>query len=278
MCDDLASVATQEGEKVASSPDEVEEEISKDVSGDLVMDLTDDAASADEDATGVAEAKTNPTEIGTIAMEAKTEPKRRRRKRSRTTKMKDKDAPKRPLTSFLLYGEETRAALQEELGTKELAVVSKELAARYKRLPKDKVEELQRLSAENRAKYKKDIEEYQKNNPVVKEEMEVEGLDMDGLVKKPADAYRIFSKEERAKVVKELGAADPREVTRELGARWRALPQERLQEYQRVAEEARLEYRKAVAAARALAAPLAPYFTFLAAGTGVEKVGAEGKS
>ena len=145
----------QEGEKVASSPDEVEEEISKDVSGDLVMDLTDDAASADEDATEVAEAKTNPTEIGTIAMEAKTEPKRRRRKRSRTTKMKDKDAPKRPLTSFLLYGEETRAALQEELGTKELAVVSKELAARYKRLPKDKVEELQRLSAENRAKYKK---------------------------------------------------------------------------------------------------------------------------
>ena len=74
--------------------------------------------------------------------------------------------------------------------------------------------------------------------------MEVEGLDMDGLVKKPADAYRIFSKEERAKVVKELGAADPREVTRELGARWRALPQERLQEFQRVAEEARLEYRK----------------------------------
>ena len=45
-------------------------------------------------------------------------------------------------------------------------------------------------------------------------------------------------------MVKELGATDAREVSRELGARWRALPQERLQEYQRVAEEGRLEYRK----------------------------------
>ena len=183
MCDDPASAAArvgevtcyhsplyhhlQEGEAVASRPDEVEEgDISNDVSGDLVMDLTDGAASADEDAPEVAEAKTNPTEIGTVPAEAKTEPKKRgrpvgsankerRRKKTRMTKIKDKAAPKRPLTSFLLYGEETRAALQEELGTRDLAVVSKELAARYKRLPREKVEELQRLSAENQAKYKK---------------------------------------------------------------------------------------------------------------------------
>ena len=151
----------QEGEAVASRPDEVE-----DVSGDLVMDLTDGAASSDEEAPEVAEAKTNPTEIGTVPAEAKTEPKKRgrpvgpankerRRKKTRMTKIKDKAAPKRPLTSFLLYGEETRAALQEELGTRDPAVVMKELAARYKRLPREKVEELQRLSAENQAKYKK---------------------------------------------------------------------------------------------------------------------------
>ena len=89
-----------------------------------------------------------------------------------------------------------------------------------------------------------DIEEYQKNKSEVEREAESEGLNMDGLVKKPADAFRTFTKEERAKVVKELGATDAREVSRELGARWRALPQERLQEYQRVAEEGRLEYRK----------------------------------
>ena len=40
-----------------------------------------------------------------------------------------------------------------------------------------------------------DIEEYQKNKPEVEREaegeVEVEGLNMDGLVKKPADARRI---------------------------------------------------------------------------------------
>jgi len=100
--------------------------------------------------------------------------------------IKDPSAPKRPQTSFLLFSGEERPKVKEELGNISVGEVAKELGRRWAEMDKTQKEKYEVASAEAKAKYLVDKENYQpsqlflekKAEQVKKQEKKVVGGEM----------------------------------------------------------------------------------------------------
>ena len=85
-----------------------------------------------------------------------------KKKRKRATKKakKDKDAPKRPLTSYMIYSQEMRKKLLEKDSTLKVTEVAKKVGALWKELSEDQKKPYIEKAEALKEVYKKQKEEY----------------------------------------------------------------------------------------------------------------------
>ena len=124
-------------------------------------------------------------------------------------KLKDPLAPKKPIGPYLEFAKEERVKVLAELGSMTIGEVGKELGKRWKNLPLDQKEKFLERGRQNAEKYKSEMKEFKKK----------------GAPKKPLSPYMEFAKVERSQVLAELGSLSIGEVGKELGRRWKVLPQ-----------------------------------------------------
>ena len=149
--------------------------------------------------------------------------------------LKDQDAPKRPLNPYMMFCNQEREKVQEELGSKNLGQVTAELSKRWAALDVELKNGFQLESKKGKEKYEEDLKAYKPSEEFLKRKAEVEA-NHDGVVscklkklkdksapKMASNPYIIFCSKERQNVQKELGSMDRGQVMTELGKRWAAL-------------------------------------------------------
>ena len=159
-------------------------------------------------------------------------------------KKKDPSAPKPPLNSYMEFAQVERPRILLQLPDIPNNEVNKEIGLRWKNLSKEEKEKFKLKYHENKEKYMEEMQTFEKN-PVDQniEKPSRKKRKKDPLAPKlPLSSFMEFGKQERVKVLSELGNISIGDVGRELGKRWRALSKEEKDVFEREAKENREKY------------------------------------
>ena len=147
-------------------------------------------------------------------------------------KVKDPLAPKPPLNSYMEFALEERSEVLKDLGQVSIKEVGKEIGSRWKKLDEEAKQKYVLKSRQNQELYKIEKQKYEQNKPVEQNEYPPSDTMMNQKKKKkkhplapklPLSSYMEFAKEQRPKVLSDLGNLSLGEVGKELGRRWQKL-------------------------------------------------------
>ena len=163
------------------------------------------------------------------------------------------EQPKRPPSSYMLWLNENRPRLVEELGTKNVADVAKAAGMQWKDLGEKEKSNYAEQAASRKASYAKQVEEFitaggvlQKGKPG-KESKKTKGVRKaqrdPNQPKKPASPYMVWLSESRLKLYEELGTKSVPQVAKAAGKKWGALGAKQKAKYEQKAKQLRADYR-----------------------------------
>jgi len=168
-------------------------------------------------------------------------------------KLKDPDAPKKPLSGFLLFNKDKRPIVKKELPDLAPKEVMAELGKRWRDLSAKKKKPYMEASEKLKEEYKRLKEDYVRPSDEKLAELDVnkpktrakKGTKAKGAPKKKRDpnmpkgkksAYLFYQsavrKDVKAEFADEDGKADASEVRKEIAKRWKALSKEDKVEYE----------------------------------------------
>ena len=90
--------------------------------------------------------------------------KKDKKERVKHRHQKDKDAPKRAISAFFFYNQERRPTLLKEKPSLKVTEVISELSKEWKALPDDKKKPYIVKAENDKKRYQKEMENYQKKN------------------------------------------------------------------------------------------------------------------
>ena len=149
--------------------------------------------------------------------------------------MKDPLAPQKPVSSYMEFVREQRKMVDSGLSSLSVVEAGKELGRRWKCLIPEEKQKFVEKSRENRDRYDKELEEYEKTKKPMPP-------------KKPPGSYVEFMKTEKKKILEEFGTMREGELGKELGKRWRDLPREEKLVFEEITKKNFETYQKDLAA------------------------------
>lgn len=162
---------------------------------------------------------------------------------------KDKNAPKRPLTGFLVYGNELRAK-NENIKSMPVTQQATAIGQMWKELSEKEKEKYNKESERLKEQYKKDMSVYEKSDSykeyqkALKETENGNGDEKKRKRKGPVkmSGYRLFMKENKDTVDEGLTEEDigKKHITK-CGMKWKMLSEEERETYNRRAESIKPE-------------------------------------
>ena len=167
-------------------------------------------------------------------------------------KVKDPLAPKPPLNSYMLFAIEERARVLSDFGNLSTAEVGKEIGARWKNVSKEEKLKFEEVFRQNQERYRVEKSSYEKNACKSPSDLTLPAVSVKRNKKKkdpfapklPLTSYMEFVKEERHKVIADLGTLPLSEIGKELGRRWQKLSKEEKDPFEIKSRENRVEYEK----------------------------------
>jgi len=185
-------------------------------------------------------------------------------KNTNATPSKASAEHKRPKTAFFWYSDEARPKILEEKGKIAVTEVAKILGERWKSLDDVARAVYEQKAIADKARWEKLCAQLgyvpETKKAAAKKAKEAKAAARDASPKRespkkakkekdanapkgPRSAYILFSTEERKNVVKDHPGLAPKEVTTELGARWRKLSEEEKKKYQEQNEADKVRYK-----------------------------------
>ena len=173
-----------------------------------------------------------------------TETKKKKKKKTKTKKDKDPDAPKRPLTPYILFCLAERVTVQSANPSMSGKDITSELGRLWQDLSEDKKSVYKKQYEDDKVRYASELSNYdssssEESNTKKKTEKKSPTGPKRGLT-----SYIFFCQQNRAIVKKAEPAFDAKDVTRELGRRWNALSETDKAPFVKLAEEDKLRYEK----------------------------------
>lgn len=161
--------------------------------------------------------------------------------KNKSCNIKDPKAPKKPLSSYMLFCNEERAFIKTEHPDMNFQNIAKELGSRWNNLSEKEKEKYKKMVDKDKERYTKDCQLYipPSNEELVKKKQKK----TDG-VKKPITSYMFFSKHERDKLKSEQPEIIGKDVLVEIGSRWRKLSPKEKKIYDDQAELDKERYTK----------------------------------
>ena len=185
------------------------------------------------------------------------------KKKQHKKKKKDPNAPKRPITAFIQFSNKMRDTAKERLTsegkeTTPKAVVTK-LGEMWKALTEEQKKPYNDEAKKDKDRYETEIAKYVPPEPSESDSESSGGEDGDGkrkkkkvkkdpnAPKKNKSSYIIFTEVNREKVAEELKkkmgeSFTNKEVMKEMGKRWGALPEKEKEQYKILADEDKKRY------------------------------------
>ena len=165
----------------------------------------------------------------------------------KSRKDKDPSAPKPPLNSYLEFAKEERPRVLLDLGNPSTTDVGKEIGVRWRMLPKEERQKFETRFRENQESYRAEKLKYEKSTSKPQNDMSAPSAQRkkgkDPLAPKlPLSSYMEFAKEERQRVLLDLGSIPLGEVGKELGRRWRDLSKEERETFETRSKQNRAKY------------------------------------
>ena len=161
---------------------------------------------------------------------------------------KDPLAPKPPLNSYMEFARDERPKVLHDLGQVSTTEVGKEIGLRWKNLKEDEREKYMVRFRANQEQYKIEKLNYEKKTS----SMTPKDVPNDNTKKKkkknplapklPLSSYMEFAKDQRSKVLEDLGKLSLTEVGKELGRRWQSLSKADKQVFEVKSKENRTKY------------------------------------
>jgi len=169
-------------------------------------------------------------------------------------RVKDENAPKRPLSAYLLWANENREAVKEENPDAAMTDLSKILGDKWKALSEGAKKKYQDNFQKKSEKYHKAMEKYKKtpqyaaHAALVKEAKLVESKKPfrkdENAPKRPPTGYLLWTGIERPKYMKKNPEAPVTEVMKALAAQWKDMPESERQKFNDKAAKKKVAYQK----------------------------------
>jgi len=164
-------------------------------------------------------------------------------------KKKDPNAPKGPLTAYMLFCGDYREKVKRDNPNISFGQVGKELGRLWKEADAAEKDKYEQLAQQDKMRYKRDMETYQESKALTSsEEEEVQTPKSKKRKKDPnapkgaLSAYMIFSREIRTQVKDQFPEASFGEIGKHIRERWRNMSEEEKQKYNDAAEEDKKRY------------------------------------
>ena len=158
----------------------------------------------------------------------------------RSRKKKDPNAPKKWKTGYIFYCTENRAEVKEANPDFSATQITTELAKKWKSLTEKEKKKFEDMSQKDRVRYDDEMTGYEPPSDVetTKKSRKKEKTGP----KRPTQAYIFFCKAQRDVVKQENPNMNGKNVTAELGARWKALTDEEKKPYVALGDEDKKRY------------------------------------
>jgi len=147
-------------------------------------------------------------------------------------KKKDPNAPKRPLTAYMLYSQEVRPGLKEKNPGKSVTDIAKLIGVQWNNLPQTQKNKFVTRAAVNKEKYDKEFAVYKTEK------------DKHAAPKRPRTSYIYFSLYQRPLILKDDPKIDVTEVAKIIGKIWKTLTDTQKQQYKDMAAKDKTRYEK----------------------------------
>merc|ERR1719319_1399848 len=162
--------------------------------------------------------------------------------------VKDPNAPKKPLTAYILFSQEERAKVKIENPEYSIADLGKELGRRWANIDPSLKQQYEQRYQEAKAIYDRENggekpQSKKKDHENSGEKPHKKKRDPNA-PKQPQNAYLLFSAEERNKIKEDTPNISPTDLAKEMGRRWVVLDPTVKETFKALAEEARQKYLK----------------------------------
>jgi hypothetical protein len=158
-----------------------------------------------------------------------------------TRQKKDANAPKRPLSAYIIYCQEQREMLKKKNPDLKATELTSQLGNMWKSLSDDKKKQYMTKHEKERERYQREMKDYsppQREEEEDKKSRRKSKKDVSSSRPKRApSAYIIFCQDKRAEVKEKNPSFGPKEITSKLGELWRELDVETKAQYSRRSKE-----------------------------------------
>lgn len=153
---------------------------------------------------------------------------------------KDPNAPKKPKTGYILFCMDNRDAVKSRLPSDTSAIdITRALGTAWNELPDKKKKKYETLAEKDKERYTKEMETY---TPAEGSAEEAKHKKVRTGPKRPLTSYMLFTQEMREVIKRENPSLSSKEITSELGSRWRKLTDEQKAPYEARHAEAKVLY------------------------------------
>jgi hypothetical protein len=136
---------------------------------------------------------------------------------SKTKRKKDPNAPKKWKTSYIFFCAEQREILRKQETKYKTTEITSKLAEMWKQLSDNERVKYEELSTQDKERYIKELSAYSPSEEYKKKETGP---------KRPTSSYMFFCKQQRDSIKKEFPNMNAKEITSELGKRWKNLSEQ----------------------------------------------------
>lgn len=161
-----------------------------------------------------------------------------------TKKKKDPNAPKKGLTSYILFSNDVRKEAEKKCKRKnkdcKTTDITRKIGEMWRNLSEEEKEPYRERAEKDKKRYEKEMESYVPSEEFAQPTKKKERTGP----KRPKSSYFLFCDDERANVTEENPDLKPQEVSSELGKLWKALSDEEKAPYIERAAEAKAKYNK----------------------------------
>ena len=157
-----------------------------------------------------------------------------------TRQKKDANAPKRPLSAYIIYCQEQREMLKKKNPDLKATELTSQLGNMWKSLSDDKKKQYMTKHEKERERYQREMKDYsppQREEEDKKSKRKSKKDVSSSRPKRAPSAYIIFCQDKRAEVKEENPSFGPKEITSKLGELWRELDVETKAQYSRRSKE-----------------------------------------
>ena len=188
-----------------------------------------------------------PSKQPKSSSESDSDPESKTEKKRKVKKEKDPDAPKRPLTPYILFCMEKRDTVKTDNPSMGGTEITTELGRLWKKLTDDEKDIYKKKYQEDKVRYDSELSNYEspdESSPTEKKTVKKSNKKTPTGPKRGLSSYIFFCQENRAVVKSDEPDFDAKEVTRELGRRWSALSDTDKEPFIKLAEADKVRYEK----------------------------------